>query len=133
MSPIDPAELSALIDGELPPERAGEVRRALAADPELRAVYDRLVHLDGSWKAAAAGAAFPPRVALGTRPGISLAGIALVAVGLLALRLVLKLLPPFSAPVLILEVLGLILVAGWGLRQLVRVSERDRPVADGLA
>ena len=37
MTTIDPALISALVDGELPPADAERVRRAIAADPTLYA------------------------------------------------------------------------------------------------
>ncbi len=64
MNPIDPAELSALMDGELTPERAAEVRAAIAQDAGLKAEFDRLQGMDADWRAAASGAAFRPRVDL---------------------------------------------------------------------
>jgi anti-sigma factor RsiW len=48
-----PEELSAYLDGELPPERAREIERALERDPELQAELESLMAAD-----AAAGQAF---------------------------------------------------------------------------
>lgn len=61
MNGVDPAELSALLDGELPPDREAQVRAAMEADPALRAGYERLSRLDAAWSAAAASAAFRPQ------------------------------------------------------------------------
>ena len=62
MAQIDPAELSAYLDGELPAERAEEVRAALARDPELRRSYEMLVVHDADWRARAETAMFQPHV-----------------------------------------------------------------------
>lgn len=61
--PIKPEELSALLDGELSPQRQAEVRRALAADPALAAEYARLAELDRDWSAAARQARIAPPIA----------------------------------------------------------------------
>ena len=50
MHPIDPAELSAFLDGELPAERADEVRAALARDPALRQSLRAAGRLDADWQ-----------------------------------------------------------------------------------
>lgn len=62
MSDLDPAELSALLDGELDPARASAVEALIAADPVLAAEFDRLKRADQRLRALAADAAFPPRV-----------------------------------------------------------------------
>lgn len=62
MKPVDPAELSALLDGELSPERSREVEAAIASDPELRAEWEQLRTLDARWRSAAATAAFRPQI-----------------------------------------------------------------------
>ena len=43
MKPVDPAEISALLDGELSPERTEQVRRAIAEDSQLRCVFEQSV------------------------------------------------------------------------------------------
>ena len=68
MLPIDPTELSAFLDGELPARRAEEVRAALAQDPVLRQSYELLVERDGDWNAQAAAAMFRPRVRIPHAP-----------------------------------------------------------------
>lgn len=65
MSPIDPAELSALIDGELTPARAGEVRAAMQRDPSLKAEFERLGRFDAACREAASTAEFRPLVTIG--------------------------------------------------------------------
>jgi anti-sigma factor RsiW len=62
MKPVDPAELSALLDGELSPERSREVEAAIASDPELRTEWEQLRILDARWRSAAATAAFRPQI-----------------------------------------------------------------------
>jgi anti-sigma factor RsiW len=60
MNAIDPAELSAYLDGEVSVARAAEIRRALATDATLRAQFDRLKSLDGEWTAVADSAVAKP-------------------------------------------------------------------------
>jgi anti-sigma factor RsiW len=97
MSTIDPAELSALIDGELSPGRAAEVREAIDRDPALRAELARLRDLDAAYRAAASSAAFTPAVSLPAERSSSPAALALALAALLLLRF----LPPLlDAPIL---------------------------------
>ena len=62
MRPIEPAELSAFIDGELDAERTSEVRAALASDEALRARYESLAHADAHLRSVAAGMILSPRI-----------------------------------------------------------------------
>lgn len=92
MMPIDPAELSGLLDGELDPERARQVQAAIAADPDLRTEFAALQEADRAWRNAAAGAGFPAdvRVPSGVAPiwrRESLAAIGGVLISLFALRI----------------------------------------------
>lgn len=64
MRPIDPAELSALLDGELDASRAAEVRAALAGDAALRAQYEALAQADAQLRAFAASLELNPRIRL---------------------------------------------------------------------
>ena len=62
MIPVQPEELSALIDGELDPQRTSELKAQIAADPALRASFEALRDLDNRWRAAARTAAFIPQI-----------------------------------------------------------------------
>jgi anti-sigma factor RsiW len=62
MRQVRDEELSALLDGELDPRRAEEVRALIQADPALRAEFDALAQLDSRLSAAAAETAFTPEV-----------------------------------------------------------------------
>lgn len=89
-------DLTAYIDGELPPERAREVEAALAADPSLRALEQRLRRAIGAVEAlpapvAAASPALRRKVLAAidepawwqrwfTLPKLAPAGLALAAV-----------------------------------------------------
>lgn len=64
MTPVRPEELSALLDGELDPSRAREVRQQIDTDPALRWEFEELSAADASWRKAAAALAFTPRVEL---------------------------------------------------------------------
>jgi anti-sigma factor RsiW len=61
---VEPAELSAYLDGELDPDRARELAAALAEDADLRAAYEALANSDKSWQLAAAAASFKPAIDL---------------------------------------------------------------------
>jgi hypothetical protein len=97
------AELAALADGSLPPDRRAEVEARIEADPELRALVDEQRRAVGAVRAAAAETRAPlhlrerveadrrrfaPRA---RRRRISLAGVAAAALAAAALALVLTL------------------------------------------
>lgn len=124
MPPIDPAELSAFLDGELPPERREQVRAALAGDPALRQTYERLQALDAEWAGHAAAAAFRPRVQLEPEKAPSRILAAAAVLSLLALRLALKAPPPLIGVGLELTLLALVI--GWGVRRIMRAGDADR-------
>jgi anti-sigma factor RsiW len=98
MTSIQPEELSALLDGELPPARAAEIRRALADNPVLAAQFDELTAADRAWSATAKHAQFgmshaakphPPAVTLSRQ------AVAALVLFLLLIRLATKLPTPF--------------------------------------
>lgn len=93
MNPIDPAELSAFLDGELEAARAKDVESAIASDPALRMEFERLQKADAGWAAAARSAISQPTVFLASRTTVSsfYVRIAIGAVVLLALRILPKL------------------------------------------
>jgi len=64
MTRVQPEELSALLDGELNPQRTREIEMQIAADPEWRRELQLLRESDARWRAAAATAAFQPVVRL---------------------------------------------------------------------
>jgi anti-sigma factor RsiW len=109
--PIDPAELSALIDGELPPERARAIEALIAGDPALRAEYEGLRALDARWREAAGEAMFMPEVRLAPAPvRIPLVGVAAVVLVLLLARVGGKFVETLG-PMLLLNLAALALVA----------------------
>lgn len=123
MPPIDPAELSAFLDGELPADRAEAVRAALAQDAALRASFERLVALDADCQARAAAVAFRPRVQLAPNFAPGRYATAAGAIGLLLVRIATK-----APPQLVgvgLEVVLLALFLGWGLRRILRATDAD--------
>jgi anti-sigma factor RsiW len=124
MHPIDPAELSAFLDGELPAERAKEVRAALALDPALHQTYEQLVALDADWKERAATAMFRPRVQLNAAPSAGRFRIVASMLGLLLLRIAVKALPSLYGAGL--DALLLALVVGWGLVRILHATDADR-------
>jgi anti-sigma factor RsiW len=110
-APVDPAELSALIDGELPPERGREVEALLAQDPALRAEYEALRAQDARWRQAAGAATFVPAVDLGQASDVPLPWLAAIVLVLLAARLGGKFIGSLG-PSLLLNLVALALV-GW--------------------
>ena len=62
MSDLDPAELSAFLDGELNAARAAPVEAIVAADEQVRAEYEMLEQADARWRSMALGAAFRHQV-----------------------------------------------------------------------
>jgi anti-sigma factor RsiW len=116
VNPIDPAELSAYLDGELTAARARAVEAALASSPELRGELNSLMNADHTWRAAAGTAFFRPRVRL--RPGDtprSALGVAGVLVLLVVARVVPKLASTLEVE-LILNGVALAIVLIWVLR-----------------
>lgn len=101
MNPVQPEELSALLDGELDPARAAEVRTQIQMDPALRKEFESLSGNDVVWRAAADSVAFTPDVdlslsaeahALSAGEGTRwLAALAVTLGGLVVVRSVLKL------------------------------------------
>jgi anti-sigma factor RsiW len=74
------------MDGELSTDRAREVERQIAAEPELRREFQRLQQDDARWRRSAQNAAFQPAVRL-PRAGQRRLAAAAALVLLLALRL----------------------------------------------
>jgi len=59
---VEEFEISALLDGELDPKRAAEVRSAIERDPVLQSQFKRLGEADRAWAGAARSAQFMPAV-----------------------------------------------------------------------
>lgn len=127
MQPIDPAELSAYLDGELSGERAQEIRAALEKDPALRRSFEALASMDAEWKGQASTAAFRPEVQFpkGTSrlPWLVPAGVC----ALFLLRLGLKTQPPAVAALVTALLFALFIV--WGLKRLLDATDADRTPA----
>ena len=64
MTSFDPTELSALLDGELPAERARAIEAMLASDPDMRAQFEALRRADDAFRGAAHSAGFAPSIHL---------------------------------------------------------------------
>jgi len=91
MKPIEPAELSGYLDGELEPDRALEAEAALASDPLLRAEYHALANADSAWKSAAHFAGFVPNTQLPHRKSLKSSPLAIATI--LVLLAVLRIAP----------------------------------------
>lgn len=86
MTEIDPAELSAYLDSELPPERMRQIEALLAEDAGLRAEHEALKRLDAAWREAGAAGMFVPMIELpSAKPARSPAPWLLATVALLLL------------------------------------------------
>jgi anti-sigma factor RsiW len=111
MNPLDPAELSAYLDGELSAERMREIERIVALDPTARAELESLAKLHARWQASARTAAFLPAVNLPsmketrTLDRSAIAFLVLLVIAQIALRVFNVL-----ALVLALEFLALVVV-----------------------
>lgn len=132
MNPVQPEELSALLDGELDPRGAREVEAQMAAQPELRAQFEALSAADAAWRRAAASAAFAPDVRLPASldaPVVDTAGLnalGLSIVALIAVRIVLKLIGS-EALTLALPALSMALLIG----AVVWIAIREEGVVSG--
>jgi anti-sigma factor RsiW len=86
VKPVRPEELSALLDGELRPERADEARAQLSADSAMTNEFKMLARLDSRWRDLAAAAQFEPQVELPrlhslSRWSVAVAGV-LILIGI---------------------------------------------------
>jgi anti-sigma factor RsiW len=120
MKPVDPAEISALLDGELSPERSEQVRRSMAESSELRGVFEELTAVHRDLAADAVAARFRPRLALPKRTKVSALSIVGFTTAMLVLRLTAKL-----APVTVggfLHAVALVIVLWWVCSRLLRIA-----------
>jgi anti-sigma-K factor RskA len=112
MRPVQPEELSALLDRELSPKRADEVRAQVSVDSAMAEELKTLAHFDTRWRALATASAFEPRVDLPRRSQFWRS--ALLATGAVAL-IVIRLAPKFLDSAVLgvtLNVLALAVVLG---------------------
>jgi hypothetical protein len=128
MKPVQPEELSALLDGEIDSQRAREIRAQFEADPDLRAQFDALRQRDTQWRTAAAAAAFDPSISMSTARASTISGPAIVLLVMLMVlvRFVSKVLN-IEAMIWGLNVCGLIVVLTatiWLLRNATHSDER---------
>ena len=123
MKPVDPAEVSALLDGELSPERAEQVRRAIAEDSELRCVFESLSAVHRDLTTCAVAARFRPQISLESTkfPAVGVLGF---AVALLVLRVTVKLVPLGVG--VVFQATALALVLWWVSSCLVRLAHDER-------
>lgn len=128
MNPIDPAELSAYLDGELSPARAREIETALMSSPALRAALDALTKADETWRTAARSAAFRPVVRL---PGAALPAKVSISrmAGVVALLLAVRFLPKLTGALdweLVANGIALAVVIAWVIH-MIRAGAREAP------
>ena len=94
MNPIDKAELSAFLDGELDTLRSEEIKLALKNDPTLRAEFESLSAMDATWSESARSAA--ERVAIDLLPRKKSSNVALRVAGAVLLLTTVRMLPKFT-------------------------------------
>ena len=123
MRPISPEEISALLDGELMPQRAEEVRRAVAEDERLRQIYEQMAGTDSALSAFATACKFEPHVSLPSISPVLGFPVYAVALGLLIVRILAKVLP--FAPGIWLQALVIALVVAWLLCRFLPILEAD--------
>lgn len=116
MKPVEPEELSALLDGELAAGRAQEVIRLIEADPALRQEYEALGKLDARLKESAHRSAFSPSVAFpGQHDRQFWPSLAVGLLLMMMLRIAAKLIDPLPLA-FGLNAIGFILLLGFLLR-----------------
>jgi anti-sigma factor RsiW len=123
MKPVSPEEISALLDGELAPDRAGEVRRAIAEDPKLGEVYQQLAALDRDLSSFAAACQFTPHLSLPSGSPAPDISVWVIALGLLAVRTLARILA--FGPSVGVQVVALALVIAWLLYGLLPRVQHD--------
>ncbi len=123
MKLVEPAELSAYLDGELDPTRAREEQAILADDAALRAQFDALQAADHDWRGAADSAIFAPDVQFTrtTLSSVAWLGMAAILVALVTLRMLPKIGDALAWGVA-LHGIALAVMLGWVARM-----ARERP------
>ena len=124
MNPVSPEEISALLDGELGPGRAEEVRRAIAADQSLQRLFQQHYAFDVDLRAYSQELMFRPQVSVSNYSLLVIRRVFNTALILLMVRFVVKVIP--SGFGIGLEIMALALVVGWVLLALIRISEEER-------
>ncbi len=123
MTPISPEEISALFDGELMPDRAEEVRRAMVEDEQLRRIYERMAETDSALSSFAAACKFEPQVSLPSISPVLGCPIYAVAFSVLIVRILAKALP--FGPGIWLQALAIALVTAWLFYRFLPTLEGD--------
>ena len=128
MSSIDSAELSALLDGELDPERASMVCQAIASDPVLRAEFEMLKRLDLAVAEAASTAAFEAGVVIPEEIPQnhllrSIAAFVPALCALLVVYILPKLLDLALSTSIFLHIIPFALIMVWAFRLVMRNDE----------
>jgi anti-sigma factor RsiW len=129
MKPIQPEEVSGLIDGVLDPARASEIRSAIEHDPELKQQYERMLVVHQDIRTYAGRLTNRLQVALANRSDSAVAkpartphGIVAATLAMLLVRMFCKLASPLAS--IAVESLALVLVIGAASVWLMRFSDR---------
>ena len=124
MKPVDPAEISALLDGELSPERNEQVHRALAENSELRCVFENLSAVHRELTACGVSARFRPRISLASSTKYPAVGVTGFAVAMLVLRVTAKFVPLGVG--VVFQATALAVVLWWVSSCLLRLAHDER-------
>jgi len=124
MKPVSPEEVSALLDGELAPDRAEQVRRAIAEDQKLQQVYQQLADMDNELNSYAAACQFNPQLSLPSRPPAIAISLWAITFGLLVVRILAKTLT--FGPGIGVQLVALALVVAWLLWRMLPSLQNDQ-------
>ena len=130
MKPVDPAEISALLDGELSAERTEQVRRALAENRDLQRVFEDLSAVHGDLTACGVAARFRPRISLAGSSRHPAVGILGFAVAMLVLRVTAKFVPLGVG--VVFQAAALAVVLWWVSTYLLRLAHDEQRRFAGL-
>jgi anti-sigma factor RsiW len=117
MKPVELAEISAFLDGELSGARASEVEAALKNDSALRAEFNALAKMDVAWRSVASTSVFVPKVHLASNATLVRLwlGTAAILIVLVAVRILPKLTDALEFG-FVLHGIGLVIVLAWVIR-----------------
>ena len=123
MKPIDPTEISMMIDGELDPEREKIVCQAITEDESLRREYENLISLDSALKSYGNEIMFQPNVQIPQSLPLQPVHFPLLGIPLLILHIAIKFLSPILGSILVLSLLCFVISCI--LRSMLRASDQE--------
>jgi anti-sigma factor RsiW len=121
MNPVDPIEISGLIDGELSADRSQAVRNAIEEDDSLRREFEQLSAFHEEWLRAAGTVTFHPQVSLPRGPWPLPFNIPAALCVLVVFRLSMKTIPVEVAG--FLQGIALLVGVGFLIQRLLRTTK----------